>query len=156
VRALRDLPECALERAAGNFRSMDTNRSIIVADDDDELREILEAVLQGAGYTVFAVGDAASVLALVDQGVRPCLVLCDFHMPGLAVPELVSCLRADERTFAVSVAVMTGARNLSLPPSTIRLDKPFEIQALLELVQKVWAPRRRRVRTGELETEGAE
>jgi CheY-like chemotaxis protein len=122
-------------RASGSFQCVENNGAIIVADDDDGFREIVQTVLEEAGFGVFTAANADQVLALIERGVRPRLVVCDLHMPGLGVSELVERLAADERTRAVRVAVMTGERKPRFPKNAIRLDKPFSLAVLLKLAR---------------------
>jgi CheY-like chemotaxis protein len=46
-------------------------------------------VLAEAGFLVFTAASGDEVLALIETGMRPCLIVCDLLMPGLGVPELV-------------------------------------------------------------------
>ena len=68
-------------------------RPIIVADDDEDLRRVMQDVLTDAGFFVFVAANANEVLDIVGQGVRPCLVVCDLLMPGMPVDQLVAASR---------------------------------------------------------------
>ena len=72
---------------------------ILVADDDELTRELLDVVLVRAGHevTVAADGEAAWA-AFADT--RPDVVLSDWMMPGLDGPGLVRRIRADDGTYA--------------------------------------------------------
>src|SRR6266545_6010867 len=54
---------------------------ILVADDDQDIRELIQRVLEMAGYDVTAVDSGTAVLETVPQ-VRPDLVVLDVSMPG--------------------------------------------------------------------------
>jgi len=79
--------------------------SVIIADDDEDVRSLLEEVLVGAGYEVTAVADGAALLA--DFAAHPYdVVITDMRMPyadGLAVLDGVRRLRP-----ATPVIVITG------------------------------------------------
>jgi CheY-like chemotaxis protein len=123
--------------------------TIIVADDDPELRQIMSEVLSEAGFFVALAGSGEEVLDAVRHGTAPCLIVCDMIMPGLDFADLVAALRADERTRTVPVAVMTGSRKRIRPAVDHVLNKPFELATLLELARASrdakLAPVRRRI-----------
>ena len=75
---------------------------ILVADDDELTRELLDVVLVRAGHevTVAADGEAAWA-AFADT--RPDVVLSDWRMPGLDGPGLVRRIRADDGAYAYVV-----------------------------------------------------
>jgi len=54
---------------------------ILVADDDQDIRELIQRVLEMAGYDVTAVASGTAVLETVPQ-VRPDLIVLDVSMPG--------------------------------------------------------------------------
>ncbi len=53
-----------------------------IVDDDRSVRFVLAAALGEAGYRVTAFSDAAEVLAALQAGRRPDLLLTDVRMPG--------------------------------------------------------------------------
>ena len=79
---------------------------ILVADDDEAIRRMLERALAPLGHTVESVGDGQSVL---DACVRPPdLLLLDLMMPELDGIEVLRRLRADPKTRAIQVVVLTA------------------------------------------------
>jgi CheY-like chemotaxis protein len=109
--------------------------SIIVADDDAELCSVIEEMLTDAGFLVFLASGGEELLAIVEQGIRPALVLCDVLMPGLTVDDLVAALRRSERARDVTIALMTGGTCEGLPEADYVLKKPFGLEALIALAQ---------------------
>ncbi|MFJ1755479.1 SpoIIE family protein phosphatase [Kitasatospora sp. NPDC088134] len=80
---------------------------VLVADDNADLRDYLSRVLRGAGHRVTAVGDGAQALAAV-RTAAPDLVISDVMMPGTDGLELVAALRADPRTAALPVLLLSA------------------------------------------------
>ena len=81
-------------------------RRVLVAEDDDSTRVLLERVLSDAGYEVTAVGDGAGALEAITTGGFD-LVLSDLNMPeldGLALLE-----RVRERGIGTPVLMLTGS-----------------------------------------------
>ena len=81
--------------------------TILIADDDQNARSLVQTVLTHAGHRVVEAKDAAEALdrAVTDP---PDLILLDLSMPGASGPELLRALRADARTEAVAVALYTA------------------------------------------------
>lgn len=54
--------------------------TVLIVDDDPEIREALADALEGRGYTV--AGDGAEALDLLRKSAAPCLIVLDLMMPG--------------------------------------------------------------------------
>ena len=67
-------------------------RSILVVDDDKELRAVIAALLEANGWSVAIAGDGVEALGLVRVSV-PDVVLTDLEMPVMGGPELTRILR---------------------------------------------------------------
>ena len=112
---------------------------VLVVEDAAEIRDLMVQVLEGEGYRVATAADGAAGLAaaLADP---PALVLTDLVMPGLDGAELCRRLRADQRTRAVPVLVMTAlapqlaAASLAGCPHDGLLAKPFDLDRLFAAV----------------------
>jgi len=93
------------------------SRTVLVVDDDLDLRVALEEVLTDAGYHAVLAQSAEHALQLLDTVSRPCLVLLDYAMPGAGAEGFLSAIqeRADAESF--SVVLMTGrpAQRLKMP-----------------------------------------
>lgn len=80
---------------------------VLVVDDNADMRDYLTRVLTGAGHRVTAVGDGDRALAAV-RSVAPDLVISDVMMPGTDGLRLVAALRADPRTAALPVLLLSA------------------------------------------------
>ena len=56
--------------------------SVLLAEDQPDVRAVLTGHLEDRGYLVHAAEDAAAALALVDDGFRPDALVTDLTMPG--------------------------------------------------------------------------
>lgn len=114
--------------------------TILVAEDEHDLRAVVERILAGAGYRVLAAasGEAALSLAAAHAGCID-LLLTDVAMPGLSGRELAERLTAERP--GIPVLFMSGhaADILSLhrvsPGGTSYLQKPFGREVLLSRVR---------------------
>ncbi len=80
--------------------------TILVVDDDEPQRALLEMILTQAGYQVTLAADGAAALAQATAA-PPDLVLLDLMMPGLNGFEVCQRLKQDPATSAVPVIVVT-------------------------------------------------
>jgi CheY-like chemotaxis protein len=83
------------------------DETILVVEDDDEVREVVIAMLTELGYRVVKARDAAAGLVVIDSGIPIDLVFTDVMMPGpLRSPELAR--KAKERLPNVAVLFTSG------------------------------------------------
>ena len=81
--------------------------TILVAEDDEQVRGTVVETLQGLGYQVLTAGDAESALAIVQSGVKIDLLFTDVVMPGpLRSPDLAR--QARERLPGIAVLFTSG------------------------------------------------
>ena len=81
--------------------------TILIADDDQNTRSLVQTVLTHAGHRVVEAKDAAEALNCAVTH-APDLILLDLSMPGVSGPELLRALRADAATEDVAVALYTA------------------------------------------------
>ena len=117
---------------------------ILVVEDEDVLRELLEIVLSEEGYEVRSATDARCALDLAACE-RPSLILFDLTLPDLSGAAFVERYRALPNASAMLIAV-SGIANLAEEADRIGVDaflsKPFELADLLSLVQRTLTLRR--------------
>jgi len=119
--------------------------TILVVDDDADIRRFVEMNLKLEGYRVVSAADGAMALAIVATEV-PDLVLLDVMMPGVDGIEVTRRLRADSRTATMPIIMltaksMTADRVLGLTAGADDyIIKPFDT---LELVARVRSTLRR-------------
>ena len=110
---------------------------ILVAEDDDEMRELLVRVLADEGYAISAARDGHEAMQRLEQGAFD-LVLTDIRMPGPDGREVLR--RAMARGLHQPVILMTAFGSIEAAVEAMRdgayyyLAKPFDIDDLLEIV----------------------
>jgi len=113
---------------------------VLVADDNADMREYLARLLRAASYQVTAVTDGQAALDAVRADV-PDLVISDVMMPRLDGLGLVAALRADARTAAVPVLLLSARAGQEASIEGLRagaddyLVKPFSAVELLARVR---------------------
>ena len=115
--------------------------TVLVVEDDPDLSAMLTLVLGGEGYTVqTAINGAALPLA---QQTQPAVILLDIQMPGMDGIEVAQRLRADERTRAIPIILMSAGYRLSERAGEASVErllpKPFDLDTLLTYVDELAA-----------------
>jgi CheY-like chemotaxis protein len=113
---------------------MTKRHSILVVDDDSNVRSLYVDALSEAGHSVALAVDGLDALAQLRAGSMPCVVLADARMPRLDGFELSRAVRQDPQLSSVPVVVLTGDRMLSF--TSPARDKPFSPVELDALVQR--------------------
>ena len=137
-----EVAESALtpDNAKLHVSGSDTPARVLIADDNTDMREYLARLLSGAGYQVDAVTDGQEAL---DRRPRrlPDLVISDVMMPRLDGLALVAALRADPRTAAVPVVLLSARAGQEASIEGLQagaddyLVKPFAAAELLARVR---------------------
>lgn len=125
-----------------NQPSGTVKKRVLVAEDDDHVRDALQELLSGAGYTVITVADGLEALDWLSR-MSMDLLIVDLLMPHLSGHELIKRLRQMEEWAAVPILVLSGyadlARYRDLPVDAVQL-KPFRPTELLEKVAQLVGP----------------
>ncbi|HSZ55544.1 MAG TPA: response regulator [Tepidisphaeraceae bacterium] len=121
---------------------MAEQKTILVADDESHILNVVSLKLRNAGYRVITASDGQEALDLAVQE-KPDLVITDYHMPRLSGIELCRRLKQDAQTRGIP-AIMLTARGYHLDEQdTIdsgilqMLSKPFSPRHLLVTVNQV-------------------
>jgi CheY-like chemotaxis protein len=84
------------------------NLHVLFADDDADVREVVESSLErDPFFVVRGCASGGEALATAMEW-RPDLTLLDVRMPGMDGPTVLAHLRADRRTAAIPVVFVTG------------------------------------------------
>ncbi len=81
--------------------------TILIADDDTDIRDLVVFKLEQAGHTVIAVGDGLAALEGARRE-RPDLCVLDLMMPGLSGLDVCADLRRNEATASIPVIMLTA------------------------------------------------
>ncbi len=117
--------------------------TILVIEDDPDLRQLLELVLAEEGHRALMAADGVAALALADaEATRPTLILADYNLPN-ALDGLQAAAALRERLGArVPVIILTGdvsaetVRDIA-SRGLHRLKKPVKLEELTRLLQRL-------------------
>ena len=119
-----------------------SKRTIVIADDQPNLRRVLERLLRSEGYEVHNAADGKQALSLI-RSIRPDLVVLDIMMPEMDGGDVAAALRDDPQTADIPIIFLTGKdRNDDMGRSfrsggDMFIKKPFSCERLLEIVNIV-------------------
>ncbi len=129
----------SVQIAAVRDRPPSSSGRIVVCDDDDMVREMVVAMLRHGGYDTIAYADPQTLLHDFSANFECDLVVLDVLMPGLTGPELAK--RLLQRRPTLPVVFISGYTRDQVGddlPGPL-LPKPFQVQALLDLVSNTLA-----------------
>jgi UDP-3-O-acyl N-acetylglucosamine deacetylase len=113
--------------------------SILVVDDEEQIRNTLRGVLADEGFEVLEATDGRHALELLEN-TAPRLAIVDVWMPEVDGIELVARMR--EQAPGVPIIVISGHGTIETAVRVIRmgafdfLEKPFRLEALLQVVDR--------------------
>lgn len=90
-----------------NQATPNSGLTILVADDDPLIQEVLQTKLEKSGYRVKSALDGEETLASIQQEI-PDLLILDIKMPGVDGLEICRRLKAEEKTRALPILMLTA------------------------------------------------
>jgi two-component system nitrogen regulation response regulator NtrX len=131
---------------------------ILIVDDERDIRELVAGVLSDEGYECRTAGDSAAALAAIDAR-RPSLVLLDVWLHGSPMDglEVLDAIKAREP--GLPVIIFSGHGNIDTAVAAISrgavdfIEKPFEAEKLLHLVERATETERLRRENAQLRSD---
>ncbi len=126
-------------QVAGRAKRTET---LLLVEDEDPVRHLMERLLKEEGYTVLAAGHGEEALRIcADQTLSLHAVITDVVMPGMTGPDLarkIAALRPTVKFLYMSGYTEHAALALGiLEGKTAFLQKPFTVEALLQKIREV-------------------
>ena len=120
---------------------------ILVVDDSEDMRVLLEQLLEGAGYRVVFAEDGQASLTQAKRH-HPDLVLMDLSLPDMDGWEAVRHLRKMREFATIPIIAVTAhvspreAERAMAAGCTAHIGKPFDTRVLLQEVARLLTKRR--------------
>lgn len=115
-----------------------SQRTVLVVDDEPIITRTLQRWLGRPNaepkFRVVTANSPSDALALIEQGMRPTLIVCDIVMPGTPGPVLIN--QIERKLGPLPVVFITGFARSEVPPelaarpSTRIVEKPFPLERL--------------------------
>ena len=121
---------------------MDT--SILIAEDDADIRDLLRLYLEGEGFQVLEAGDGASALRLAREQ-SPSMAILDIMMPEMNGLDAARAIRAMDRPDAGTIPIIAMTANAFAEDErqalacgmNAHVAKPIDVHALERVVAEL-------------------
>ena len=120
-------------------KELSSQKTILVVDDEDKVRESVKEVLTDEGYRVLDTADATCVLEMIEAE-RPGLVLLDIWMPKIDGIGLLKEIKSKKPS--TNVVMISGHGNIHTAVTATKfgafdfIEKPVSLDGLLHTVQR--------------------
>lgn len=119
---------------------MDFNHhSILIVEDDADIRSSLIELLEGEDYQVAAVDDGAEALSYFNHNASPEIILLDLSLPNMSGSEVMKVINQREDRHQIKVIVASGWSDLDKKSVEMKADgfikKPYDIDFLLQKIK---------------------
>lgn len=111
----------------------DPTRTVLVVDDEADIRDSLEDALGDEGYAVLGASNGQEALRLLPSLKRPCAIILDIIMPVMGGAEFYRALRANPEMADIPVLVSTSDPSRA-PQCVPIMKKPIDLERLLSVV----------------------
>ena len=109
--------------------------SILLVEDEGELRDIVGDILEESGYDVIPAGSGKQALDYLTTAIEPpALILLDLMMPIVNGWECLRTIRSDQTLSSIPVVVVTAVDRDRPSGADIVLKKPYCVDDLLAVV----------------------
>jgi DNA-binding NtrC family response regulator len=119
-------------------RVLDKSPTILIIDDDENIRRVLVAILEDEGYTVDSVGTAKKAIEVSKRKFYN-MALIDIRLPDMEGTELLTQMK--ETTPRMRKVILTGYPTLQNAMDAVNrgadayIMKPFDVKKVLETIQ---------------------
>ena len=113
-----------------------SHRTVLIVDDDPDIRESLRDAFEDEGYVVRCVGNGSEGLDAMRKFGPPCAVVMDLVMPVMDGNELYAQMQADQNLAGIPVVISTSDPSRA-PSGVLIMKKPIDLRWLLSTVEKL-------------------
>jgi CheY-like chemotaxis protein len=113
--------------------------TILVVEDDEDVRDIVCDILEEEGYRAVAAADGHEAMERLRAGTKPCVILLDLTMPRVDGWTFRDWQRKTPDYADIPVVVLSATRDISKEAKQLAaagyIEKPVAIDALLKVVE---------------------
>jgi two-component system response regulator MprA len=114
--------------------------TILIVEDDFDVREALAETLRDEGYDVDCAGDGEQALQYLRRGERPGLILLDLTMPRMSGSEFRMVQKVDPKLNSVPVVLLSADGRMEEKARVLEADgairKPIDLNELLSTIER--------------------
>ena len=112
-----------------------SRKTLLVVDDDSDVRDVLQEVLEDAGYSVVCVEHGEEALAYLQLGPLPDAILLDLFMPIMSGWDFARHVRRYPHLATIPLVVITCSEPYWGYPGPHVVRKPLDLEKLLDVVR---------------------
>jgi len=121
-------------------KDKDSNKIIMLADDEEMLSELLAEMLESSGYYVIKVKSGEEVITVLTEELKVDLLIIDYNMPVMNGLECIGKIR--DLNFNLPVILSSGSmrfenEDLSNFKVDSKIMKPYEFDTMLDTIRKL-------------------
>ena len=117
------------------MRTATSKKSILIVDDEDDIRDTLRDVFEDEGYVVEAAANGEEALAVLRARPKPALVILDLLMPIMDGNALYRAMKADP-AFADIPVIVSSSDPSRAPSGVLIVKKPVNLEMLIDAVSR--------------------
>ncbi len=123
-----------------------SSRSVLVVDDEPDLREALADLLVDQGFMVMTAASGRDALELL-AACRPAVVVLDVMMPIMNGIELLEIMKKEPALSCIPVLLVTASHNIGQGDVPL-FHKPVDVDRLISAIRACIEPRRQLSQAG--------
>lgn len=131
------MPNTTVEHSPADPAAGPAARSVLIVDDDRDIRETLQEILEQEGYQALAAKNGVDALARA-RASHPAVILLDLFMPVMDGLEFRRRQLEDPEIASIPVVVVSAAADIEERVGALGsvgwLEKPLQIEQLFEVV----------------------
>lgn len=116
--------------------------TLLIVDDDDDIRMVLCDLFAREGFRVDVASDGAAAILFLEHHDPPSAILLDLLMPGILGSSVLAYLGSKPELGSVPVAIISSSPHLA-PDGYQLFKKPLKFAPLLEFVRTACGAKRR-------------
>lgn len=123
-----------------DFFSAEPNHTVLVIEDEEDLRELMREALEMRGYSVITAQEGGEALRMLENNGPPCVILLDLLMPGMNGWDFFEQVRQHPEFGSVPVIVHSSSSSRAPAGAARTLQKPLAFERLLSVIGEFCGP----------------
>ncbi|MBC2605133.1 sigma-54-dependent transcriptional regulator [Pelagicoccus albus] len=117
-----------------------TMSTILIVDDDEEIRYSLSRVLGSRGYQIETAASGEEGIEKIKSGLKPDLIMCDVRMGGISGIETLQHMRSASSSLQIVLMTAFGTAQTAIEAMKFGaydyIMKPFDVDRVIEIAEK--------------------
>jgi signal transduction histidine kinase/CheY-like chemotaxis protein len=123
-----------------SIKTKESDKIIMLADDEEMLSELLAEMLESSGYYVIKVKSGEEVITVLTEELKVDLLIIDYNMPGMNGLDCISKIRS--LNFNLPVILSSGSLrfeddDLKRYKVSSKIMKPYEFDTMLDTIKQL-------------------